>query len=158
MVLPVPFCYCYKNEKYLRRGLAVVDFLMYLCDRNDYWNAMNIELFREICLSLPEATEDAPFDDTTVVFRLKGKIFACVSTDRPDVVTMKCAPDRAAELRAQYYAIEGAWHWNKKYWNQITLNGSVPDRLIEELVRHAYEEVNKKLPKKEQVAIEQTHS
>ncbi len=114
---------------------------------------MNIELFREICLALPETTEDTPFDETTVVFRLKGKIFACVSTDSPDVVTMKCAPERAEELRAQYYAIEGAWHWNKKYWNQITLDGSVPDELIGELIRHAYEEVNRKLPKKEQVIL-----
>ena len=113
---------------------------------------MNIELFREICLALPETTEDTPFDETTVVFRLKGKIFACVSTDSPDVVTMN-APERAEELRAQYYAIEGAWHWNKKYWNQITLDGSVPDELIGELIRHAYEEVNRKLPKKEQVIL-----
>ena len=114
---------------------------------------MNIELFREICLALPETTEDTPFDETTVVFRLKEKIFACVSTESPDVVTMKCDAERAQELRAQYCAIEGAYHWNKKYWNQISLDGSVPDELIGELVRHAYEEVNKKLPKKERVAI-----
>lgn len=114
---------------------------------------MNIEQFREICLSLPEATEDAPFDDSTVVFRLRNKIFACVSTERPDMVTMKCAPELALELRARYYAIEGAWHWNKKYWNQITTDGSVPDDLITALVRHAYSEVNKNLPKKSQVPI-----
>lgn len=120
---------------------------------------MDIEEFREQCLVLPYVTEDMPFDETTVVYRLKGKIFACISTDRskciavdkPDVVVLKCAPEKALELRATYYAIEGAWHWNKKYWNQITLDGSVPDELIHDLIHHAYEEVNKNLPKKERV-------
>ena len=82
---------------------------------------MNIESFRAYCLSLPETTEDMPFDETVVVFRLKGKIFACVGLDKPDLVCMKCDPERAIELREQYSSIEGAFHWNKKYWNQIDL-------------------------------------
>lgn len=112
---------------------------------------MNIELFREECLRLPFATEDMPFDDTVVVFRLKGKIFGCITLDNPNLVVLKCDPERALELRANYAGIEGAWHWNKTYWNQITLDGSVPDELIVELIHHAYSEVNKKLPKKDRV-------
>ena len=125
---------------------------------------MNIEEFREQCLALPYVTEDMPFDETTVVYRLKGKIFACISTDKskciaadkPDVVVLKCDPEKALELRASYYAIEGAWHWNKKYWNQITLDGSVPDDLILDLIHHAYAEVNKNLPKQDRVGEEGT--
>ncbi len=110
---------------------------------------MDIEQFREYCLSLPLTTEDMPFDDTVVVFRLKGKIFACITLDKPDIVVLKCDPDRAQELRDHYAAIEGAYHWNKKYWNQIRLDADVDRPLIEELTRHAYNEVNAKLPKKD---------
>lgn len=112
---------------------------------------MNIESFREYCLSLPCVTEDMPFDDTVLVFRLKGKIFACVGLDRPDIVTMKCDPEKAVELREQYSCIEGAFHWNKKFWNQVRLNGDVDDGLLCRLIDHAWDEVNNRLPKKDRV-------
>lgn len=112
---------------------------------------MNIELFRESCLALPLVTEDMPFDETVVVFRLKGKIFACIGLDKPNMVVLKCDPEYAQELRAQYLCVEGAWHWNKKYWNQIVLDGEMTDAQIVALIRHAYQEVNKKLPKKDRV-------
>jgi predicted DNA-binding protein (MmcQ/YjbR family) len=78
---------------------------------------MNIESVREYCLSLPLVTEDFPFDEQTLVFRILGKIFACVDLERPEWVTMKCNADYALELREEHSEIEGAWHWNKKYWN-----------------------------------------
>lgn len=109
---------------------------------------MNIEEFREYCLSLPLVTEDMPFDENVLVFRLHNKIFACVTMENPDMATMKCDSEKAIELREQYYSIEGAWHWNKKYWNQIHFNQDANDALIRELVQHAYDEVWKKLPKK----------
>ena len=109
---------------------------------------MNIIEFREHCLSLPYSTEDMPFDDTVVVFRLKGKIFGCISLDQPDRIVLKCDAEYALQLRELHPEIEGAWHWNKKYWNQIWLNRDVGDSLLQELVGHAWDEVNKKLPKK----------
>lgn len=112
---------------------------------------MNIETFREYCLSLPLVTEDMPYDDTVVTFRLKGKIFAHICLDKPDFAAMKCDAERATELRERYGSIEGAWHCDKKYWNQIAFDGDVCDDLLQELVRHAYNEVNKKLPKKDRV-------
>ena len=112
---------------------------------------MNIESLREYCLSLPLATEDMPFDDTVLVFRLKGKIFACILLDRPDLIVMKCDPERALDLRDRYEAIEPAWHWNKKYWNQIHLDSDVDSDLMRELLRHSYNEVNAKLPRKDRV-------
>ncbi len=114
---------------------------------------MNIEKFREVCLALPYATEDMPFDDTVVVFRIKGKIFGAIILDRTELVVLKCDAEYAIELREQFSEIEGAYHWNKKYWNQISLNGSVPDDLIISLCRHAFDEVNKKLPKKDRIVF-----
>ena len=112
---------------------------------------MDIEQFRLHCMALPFVTEDMPFDDTVVVFRLKGKIFGCIATDMPDLAVLKCDPEKAEQLRERYSAVEGAYHWNKKYWNQIRFNADVDDNLFLGLVAHAYNEVNKKLPKRERV-------
>lgn len=106
---------------------------------------MNTEEFRDLCLSLPFVTEDTPFDETTVVYRLRDKIFACIPTECPNKIVLKCDPALALELRARYDAVQPAWHWNKKYWNDITLNGSLSDKLLFDLTCHAYDEVNKKL-------------
>ncbi len=114
---------------------------------------MNTEEFRDYCLSLPCVTEDTPFDETTVVYRLRGKIFACIATEYPDKVVLKCDPVLALELRTRYDAVQAAWHWNKKYWNDILLNGTLSDALLQSLVRHAYAEVNRKLPVRDRVTF-----
>ena len=115
---------------------------------------MDIERFRETCLTMPMATEDMPFGEDVLVFRLKGKIFAALNLQRNDCGIMKCDAERAIALREQYPGIQGAFHWNKKYWNQVPLEGCVDDSVILDLVRHAWEEVNKKLPQKTQVIYE----
>ena len=114
---------------------------------------MNIESCREYCLGKPLATEDTPFDETTLVIRVMNKIFACLDMERPDLVVLKCEPSYAIELRDRYSAIEGAWHWNKKYWNQICFHGDVDDSLLCSLIDHSYDEVVKKMPKKTQEII-----
>lgn len=108
----------------------------------------NIEEVRAYCMSLPGATEDFPFDETTLVFRIEGKIFACIDLEKHDRVTLKCDPDYAIELREEHTEIEGAWHWNKKYWNQLLLGGELSDTLVRALIRHSYAEVVKKLTRK----------
>lgn len=113
---------------------------------------MNIETLRNYCLSLPLVTEDFPFDQTTLVFRILGKIFAVIDLNRSDLVTLKCAPDNALILRDEYEEVKPAWHWNKKYWNQILLTGKLDNALILSLVRHSYAEVAKKLKKNERLA------
>ena len=112
---------------------------------------MNIESIREYCLSLPLATEDFPFDERNLVFRVLGKIFACADLERPEWITLKCNPDYALELREAHEEIEGAWHWNKKYWNQVNLYGMLEDEMIRGLIRHSYSEVVKKLKKQERL-------
>ena len=108
---------------------------------------MNIEQIREYCLSLPSATEDFPFDETTLVFRIMGHIFAMTDLETNEWLTLKCEPEYAQELRAQYAEIEGAWHMNKKYWNQVNYQSLMDDELIKRLIRHSYQQVVKKLPK-----------
>ena len=120
--------------------------IRYLCRK-----IMNIESVREYCLSLPLVTEDFPFDEQTLVFRILGKIFACVDLERPEWVTMKCNADYALELREVHPEIEGAWHWNKKYWNQVNLYGTLEDDFIQALIRHSYSEVVKKLKKQDRL-------
>lgn len=115
---------------------------------------MNIELIREYCLSKRGVTEDFPFDEVTLVIRVMDKMFVLLSLDKPDYVAMKCDPEYAMELREHYLEIEGAKHFNKKYWNQINLQGVVPDSLIRELIDHSYNEVIKKFTRKMRAQFE----
>lgn len=109
---------------------------------------MNIEQMRDYCLSRKGATEDSAFGEDHLLFRIYDKIFACLSLNRPDCVTLKCDPERALELREHYAGIEGAFHWNKRYWNDVRFDADVPDELILELVDHSISEVLRKLPKR----------
>ena len=83
---------------------------------------MNVETAREYSLSKKAATEDMPFGDDFLTIRVMGKMFLCISFNTPDRITMKCDPDYAIELRDHYNGVEGAWHFNKKYWNQVFLD------------------------------------
>lgn len=109
---------------------------------------MNIEEVRDYCLSLPHTTEDFPFDETTLAFRIEGKIFAMIDLENTQWFVLKCEPEYAIELREKYPGISGAWHMNKKYWNQLNLFGTLHNELIKNLICHSYNEVIKKLPHK----------
>lgn len=109
---------------------------------------MNIEEIREYCLSLPMVTEDMAFGEDYLLLRVCDRIFACIGLIRPDYFVVKCDPDYAVELRDRYQGIEPAWHWNKKYWNQINLRSELPADMIRGLIRRSYNEVVKKLTKK----------
>lgn len=109
---------------------------------------MNIEYVREYCLSLPQTTEDLPFDEKTLCFRVAGKIFAILDLEDTEWFALKCEPEYAIELRERHTEISAAWHMNKKYWNQLNLQGMLPDDLIQHLICHSYNEVIKKIPKK----------
>lgn len=109
---------------------------------------MDIETVREYSLSLPYVTEDMAFGEEYLLLRVCGKIFACIGLERPDYFVVKCNPDYALDLRDRYPEIEPAWHWNKKYWNKLSLQDSLSDEFIKDLIRHSYSEVVSKLPKK----------
>ncbi len=111
---------------------------------------MNVEQVREHCLSLKAVTEDMPFGDDTIVFRVYQKIFALVSLSGNNMVNLKCDPARAIELREEYAAIIPGYHMNKAHWNSVHLDGNLKDELIKELVEHSYQLIVLSLPKNKQ--------
>jgi len=110
---------------------------------------MNIEEFREYCLQKKGVTEEFPFDERTLVFKVLGKMFALSGLERqPPQINLKCDPERSVELREQYDGlIYGGYHMNKLLWNTLEIN-SLPYQLLFELIDHSYELVVAKMPKK----------
>jgi predicted DNA-binding protein (MmcQ/YjbR family) len=115
---------------------------------------MNIETLRDCCLSVKGAEECFPFDDTVLVFKVMGKMFAYISIAPKDgefFVNMKCDPERTVLLRERYNGVVKGHHaGNTLMWNSIYIKSDVPDKLIVELIAHSVDEVIKKLPKKQQ--------
>jgi len=114
---------------------------------------MNIEQAREYCLSKPGAVECFPFDEYNLVMKVAGKMFALIPLDSLPQIALKCNSERALELRDRYSGIEGAYHFNKKYWNTVRFDSDVPDGLIRELIDHSWEEVTAKLPRNKRQEI-----
>ena len=119
-----------------------------------YLNNMNLEELRDYCLSLPHVTEDMPFGEDFLVFRIANRIFALMNLNRvPMSVSLKCDPERAIELREQYPdKIIAGYHLNKKHWNTVLLEG-LPPALIKEMIQHSYDQVLAKVPKKEREVL-----
>ncbi|MET0760472.1 MAG: MmcQ/YjbR family DNA-binding protein [Flavobacterium sp.] len=118
---------------------------------------MNIETYFEYCLSKKGVTEHFPFDEDTLVFKVGGKMFALSSLNQWEKgepsVNLKCDPERAEELRAQYDDIKPGYHMSKIHWNTINVNSEVSDALLKELIDHSYELVFRSLTKKIQNEI-----
>ncbi|MFA7687210.1 MAG: MmcQ/YjbR family DNA-binding protein [Moheibacter sp.] len=109
---------------------------------------MNIEEFRQFCISKPGVTEEFPFGPETLVFKVEGKIFALTGLDNPVFeVNLKCDPEYAEVLREEYPAVRPGYHMNKKHWNTVNFEGGLSEELLEKLVNHSYELVVKSLPK-----------
>jgi predicted DNA-binding protein (MmcQ/YjbR family) len=97
------------------------------------------------CLAKPGAEETTPYGPDHLVYKVGGKIFALTSPDDfPPRVNLKCDPERALELRDRYEAIIPGYHMNKRHWNTVILDGSLPDKLIRDLIDHSYQLVAKK--------------
>ena len=110
---------------------------------------MNIEMLREYCLSKKAVTEDFPFGETTLVFRVKEKIFLLVSLDaNPLQFNAKCDPEKAIELREEYDAVKPGYHMNKKHWNTILVDGIISTKLLKEMIDDSYNLIVQSLPKK----------
>jgi predicted DNA-binding protein (MmcQ/YjbR family) len=120
---------------------------------------MNLETYYEYCLSKKGVTEHFPFDEDTLVFKVGGKMFALLSLSQWEKgqpsVNLKCDPERAEELRAEYDDIQPGFHMSKTHWNTIAVNKSVSDALVKELIDHSYELVFKSLTKKLQNEIQE---
>jgi predicted DNA-binding protein (MmcQ/YjbR family) len=110
---------------------------------------MDASELRRWCLLQPGAIEDFPFGPEASVFKVAGKMFALSMLDRtPLEVSVKCEPELAVGLRDSYRAIRPGYHLNKRHWNTITLDGSLPDQLVRDLIEDSYELVVSTLPKR----------
>ena len=111
---------------------------------------MNIEELREYCLKKKGVDESFPFDETVLVFKVMGKIFALTSTEGEFTINLKCEPEKAIELREKYSGVKPGYHMNKKHWNTIYFDGSVSDLDTKEWVDQSYHLVVKSLTKAQQ--------
>ncbi|MCX6256486.1 MAG: MmcQ/YjbR family DNA-binding protein [Bacteroidia bacterium] len=107
---------------------------------------MNIESLREYCLSKMAVSEDFPFDETTLVFKVGGKMFLLTDLSGDLSISVKCDPEMAISLREQYPSVIPAYHMNKAHWNTIYIDGSVPDKLLFDWINHSYDLVVSGLP------------
>lgn len=99
---------------------------------------MDVLTFRDYCLSLPMTEETTPFDETTLVYKIGGKMYACADMVDFDRIAVKCDPDRAIMLRERYPEVTTAPHFNKRHWNGLRTDGDLPDAFLREQIRDSY--------------------
>ena len=118
---------------------------------------MNIQQYFDYCLSKKGVTEHFPFDEDTLVFKVGGKMFALSSVNGWEngaaSVNLKCDPEKAEELRANYDAIHPGYHMSKVHWNTVAVNSDVPDKMLRQLIDDSYDLVVKSLTKKAQAEL-----
>lgn len=118
---------------------------------------MNVGDIREYCLLKKGVTEEFPFDEETLVFKVMGKIFLLTNIHDPEIsVNLKCDPEMAVELREKYESVRPGYHMNKKHWNTVYYTGEFSDKEFYGMIDHSYGEVIKSLTKKLRAELEQT--
>jgi len=108
---------------------------------------MDIEQFRNFCLALDDVTEELPFGPNTLVYKVKGKMFALTDLEMFESINLKCDAEEAVELRERYAAVQPGYHMNKQHWNTVIMDNSISDKLIREWILNSYHLVRKKVPK-----------
>ena len=111
---------------------------------------MNIEELREYCLQKKGVEEGFPFDSSTLVFKVSGKMFALTSTEEEFTINLKCDPEKAIELRERYSGVQPGYHMSKKHWNTIYFDGSFSDADAKKWIDDSYNLVVKSLTKLQQ--------
>lgn len=114
---------------------------------------MDIEQYREYCIAKPGVTEEFPFDENTLVFKVMGKMFALCDVQAFESINLKCEPEKAVELREQYDGVTAGYHMSKKHWNTVVMDGSINDKLIRGWIDDSYNLVVAGLPKKVQAEL-----
>jgi predicted DNA-binding protein (MmcQ/YjbR family) len=109
---------------------------------------MDIESYREYCLSKPGVTESFPFNNQTLVFKVMGKMFALADVDTFVSINLKCDPEKAIQLREEYPEVTPGYHMSKKHWNTVQTKGSVPDNRLMEWIDDSYDLVVSGLTRK----------
>ena len=109
---------------------------------------MSLDHFREYCLSLKGITEQIPFDENILVFKVMGKMFALCNMMTFEYCNLKCDPEKAIRIREEFTEVTPAWHMNKKHWNSVSFMGDLSDQQIKQWVKDSYNLVVKNMPKK----------
>jgi len=114
---------------------------------------MDLERFRTHCLGKQGVTEEFPFGEETLVYKVMGKMFCLTGVETFSSVNLKVDPEQGVELREQYPAVQPGYHMNKKHWVTVLLDGSIPDRLLLQWVDISYDLVVRGLTKQQQSAL-----
>jgi predicted DNA-binding protein (MmcQ/YjbR family) len=116
---------------------------------------MNLEMLEKILAEKPAVTKEIPFGPETLVYKVKGKIFAMIAWDEdPLRFNLKCEPQQAVQLREQYpRSVLPGYYMNKKHWNTIVLDGSLPEALILEMIENSYRLVVQSLKKSDRDSL-----
>jgi predicted DNA-binding protein (MmcQ/YjbR family) len=115
---------------------------------------MNIEAFRKHCLSKKGVTEEFPFGEETLVYKVMGKMFALTDLESFESINLKVDPEEGEELREKYPSVQQGYHMNKKHWITVLIDGSIPDKLILKWLDNSYQLVASALTKKQKSALE----
>ncbi|NUU25213.1 MAG: MmcQ/YjbR family DNA-binding protein [Streptomycetaceae bacterium] len=116
---------------------------------------MTPDELKAVCLAFNGAREEFPFNPDVSVFKVGGKIFALSTlADAPLKVSLKCEPELAIRLRKEYPAIVGGYHLNKRHWNTVTIDGTVRDELVRDMIEDSYDLVVASLPKMERLKLD----
>lgn len=114
---------------------------------------MDIETYRNYCLRKKGVTEEFPFDKSTLVYKVMGKMFALTHVDTFESINLKCNPETALQLREMYAGVVPGYHMNKQHWNTIKIDGSIPDKMLYRWIDDSYSLVVATLPKKERAKL-----
>jgi len=115
---------------------------------------MNIEEYRDYCISKKGVTESFPFDESTLVFKVMNKMFALTGVEEFAFINLKCDPEIAIELRETYEGVEPGYHMNKSLWNSVYTQKDVSDKLIYQWIDDSYDLIVSSLTKKLQRELE----
>lgn len=115
---------------------------------------MDIESLRDYCLAKKGVEEGFPFGENVLVFKVKGKMFLLSRLDSPALeFNVKCDPEQAIEWREQFAAVQPGYHMNKKLWNTVIADGSIPAKILRQMIDDSYRLVVASLPKKDQAGL-----
>ncbi|PIE33795.1 MmcQ-like protein [candidate division KSB3 bacterium] len=116
---------------------------------------MELETLRQYMQKKKGTTEEIPFGPEALVFKVLGKMYALIAwQETPLRISLKCDPDHALALRDIYESVIPGYHFNKKHWNTIILDGSVPEREVLQWIDDSYTLVVKKLKKTDRQSLE----
>lgn len=115
---------------------------------------MNVEAYRSYCLAKKGVTQEFPFDETTMVFKVMGKMFALADIDDFTQINLKVDPEEGAELREQYPFVQPAYHMNKKHWITVVLGAGASDKQVLGWTDRSYELVVKGLTRSQKSTLE----